>query len=87
MPACRDLCLCGGGDLDQSVHTHTWSQLAANEVPDKHAVAATLHSPTLHPDTEAEDTEPPPLVSNEDFLFLKNKTNRMWTQDGRPFHD
>lgn len=30
---------------------HTWSQLAANEVPDKHAAAATLETIAHDPDT------------------------------------
>lgn len=36
-------------DLDLSLHT--WSQLAVNEVPDKHAAAATLETIAHDPDT------------------------------------
>lgn len=55
--------------LDRSIHTHTWSQLAVNEVPDKHAAAATLQTTVLGPDTEAgERTQFYPMRT---FCFLK----------------
>lgn len=41
--------------LDQSIHTHTWCQLAVNEVPDKHSAAATLQATALNPDMEADE--------------------------------
>lgn len=50
-----------GEYLDRSIHTHTWSQLAANEVPDERAAAATLQTRALRPDAEADERtlEPP----------------------------
>lgn len=58
--------------LDQSIHTHTWSQLAVNEVPDKHAAAATLQTTVLQPDTEADErTLESQFYRMRTFCFLR----------------
>lgn len=56
---CIYACICGPEsvcaestcNVSGPVLLHTWSQLAVNEVPDKHAAAATLETIAHDPDT------------------------------------
>lgn len=58
--------------LDQPIHTHTWSQLAVNEVPDRHSAAATLQTAAVNPDTEADQRTPESrLYRTRTFCLLK----------------
>lgn len=50
---CTCVCVCAESTSNVSgpVVIHTWSQLAVNEVPDKHAAAATRETIAHDPDT------------------------------------